>query len=357
MTELTLHSMPRTDGLDASALSASFSRAGANLEEHAASAVTHMLEQTDWTRPGVMAAADTLTWWLRTDHPGLSKDMVLEAIAAGAGMGNWDRLSAMLPVRHALPDPLEGYGEMTQHLSLTRGQRAALLEGLAAVASLHRADYGRLIAVYGSPDQPKPVGDSAAAPRLPPGQRHANLAEVAQYLAMLGVAVRGVLNGQPRESHALDHLERVHARLERTRASSRASVVLPMTVAERDVVIEAADHYTRILMGQPYGVTDTLRFGRVPDHDVFHSVEAIMDRVHRMLTGMPANASAGIGNPGVSDTARVLYDIHQVLRFQAAEERGMDRWTTWRSTPMQFSVHEKLPMLSVREPGPGLRAP
>jgi hypothetical protein len=329
------------------AMRASLAQDGYAVSSAEATAMVMLLEQAGDLRPSISRVADVILWYLHHDHSDLGRRSVLEAMGAAYGVEGWDALSARLrePVSVGL-QPLAGDGSLTQHLRISWVQRNDMLEALRAVLRIHSGDLGGLLVDYGSPDVSKPergINDYGISAQ----QRHANAARAIAHLTGVSRSLRSALAEEETPPLAMARLERLSSRLEGTRMSSAAGVVLQMSVAERDDLIEAVDNHCRVLIGQMHGVADVMRLHRLKWNTSQQDVEGELGQVHTLLTGMPTSASWGIGSPAIRDCARVLYDIHQVLRFQAAQDRGMEDFTTWRSPPMRFSTTQELAVLSV----------
>ncbi|MFA6234657.1 MAG: hypothetical protein WC824_10805 [Bacteroidota bacterium] len=130
-------------------------------------------------------------------------------------------------------------------------------------------------------------------------------------------------------------------------------IKVTMTEEQAKLLSQAAELYARLMTGQLEVLAECLpgtsplahfiNTGKINAMD-----EAVKDLKH-VVTGFSMYHSYGIHNPVVPEKARVLYDLHQVLRHQVQKNKpspwkGMQ---VWDDPPMQVS--EKTPLATIEE--------
>jgi hypothetical protein len=123
-----------------------------------------------------------------------------------------------------------------------------------------------------------------------------------------------------------------------------------LTFAERDRLIEVTEIGFRIMMGQLSPILDAFLYLRTQGRSAqFDVAEADLGRMHFLLTGMCSYEWHSIRSDIVTDTARVLYDIRQVLRHQVALERHFDHWHLSSDVPCRTSHTTEFPAFEALE--------
>lgn len=130
---------------------------------------------------------------------------------------------------------------------------------------------------------------------------------------------------------------------------------LTITEHQASVINRALDFYSRMLIGQVREIKNVYKmernFNDLPDHD--QADEAIEKVRELYFPGHPSNGSFGIYSPEVPDSARIAWDIQQVIRHRIAWRRAGDPserdWSTMTGVtydePMKSSSKEDLPKI------------
>lgn len=91
------------------------------------------------------------------------------------------------------------------------------------------------------------------------------------------------------------------------------------------VLIKALDFYSRIGIGQFREIVSNFVFDwcsifkhKEGYYKAMKLAEAHIDLAKKLLTKMPHNASLGISSPETPETAKVAYDLQQVIRHKVA---------------------------------------
>jgi hypothetical protein len=121
---------------------------------------------------------------------------------------------------------------------------------------------------------------------------------------------------------------------------------LEISETQAEVLSRATDLLSRIQAGQFKVVSDEFRDRDVPVPNLLEA-EDLLRRVHVLLTGLPASSYHGIHSPELPDTARVAYDLHQVLRHRLEHDQRPDgpRYTVRRDEPQRSSHKQVLPVI------------
>jgi len=108
---------------------------------------------------------------------------------------------------------------------------------------------------------------------------------------------------------------------------------------QAQLVIQALDMATRLHMGQTNIVGEYLQgcSSRNADPEVVNSA---LDLLRRECFGFTRSASFGIHSDAISDDARVMWDIHQVLRHRLSWDRAGNPETRDWSTMMGVNYDE-----------------
>lgn len=115
---------------------------------------------------------------------------------------------------------------------------------------------------------------------------------------------------------------------------------IKLTKEQASVISKALDVYSRLGAGQ---FQELMTFATVKDLD-FAEIEKIFVRLKELMFDLPGHTYLGIG--GVSDSCRVSYDLHQVIRHRLAwdnDPRG--GYQVWFDRPMKFGT-ERLAEMS-----------
>jgi len=137
----------------------------------------------------------------------------------------------------------------------------------------------------------------------------------------------------------------------------KPSVVLHLNEPQARVLVDALDVYSRLHMGQVgTAVMDVVRsdlryLDRVSKNGGASKLRDLLCPAGSILTGMPGNASWGITNPETNDTARVAYDIQQVVRSTLAwakDPDGKNKGTIDYDEPLHTS-QQPLPLCEVEK--------
>jgi hypothetical protein len=117
---------------------------------------------------------------------------------------------------------------------------------------------------------------------------------------------------------------------------------LEITETQAEVLIRATDLLSRIQGGQFKVMADEFIGADFPV-EYLHAAQHLLGQVHTLLTGLPTNAYHGIHSPELPDTARIAYDLHQVIRHRIEHDKRPDcRWNVWRNPPMKPSHGQEL---------------
>jgi hypothetical protein len=103
---------------------------------------------------------------------------------------------------------------------------------------------------------------------------------------------------------------------------------------------QACEFMSRIAMGQFSEITSGLWFKwKVNDPDTLDVCEKIVTTAKSMLTDLPRNSYFGIMSADVQENCKVMYDLHQVIRYRLAWDRRPDTkdWDIHKDEPMRVS--------------------
>jgi len=123
-----------------------------------------------------------------------------------------------------------------------------------------------------------------------------------------------------------------------------------ITVTERqaDIIIDALDLWSRMHMGQ---WNEILMFAK--NHDCRFEAEKLIDVLRficGMLPGRSPSGYYGIHSKEISDSARVAWDLQQVIRHRLSWDRDPEGgWTVNFDTPMQSCEEEPLARIEKME--------
>jgi|GEM_PF-2951717 len=125
---------------------------------------------------------------------------------------------------------------------------------------------------------------------------------------------------------------------------------LQMTIKQAQVLNESVEFFSRILMGQLEEVAEhTPRLSDESFDDWLvrrDKVRYLLKEAKEIYTGFyHPGTNFGIHSPRISDSARVAFDLHQVVRqclhrSENPNPQGMARWSTWNDDPMRTSTTE-----------------
>lgn len=148
---------------------------------------------------------------------------------------------------------------------------------------------------------------------------------------------------------------------------SKKKYRLELDEQQAQLVIQALDMATRLHMGQTNIVGEYLQGCSSRNADPV-IVDAMLDRLRRECFDFSRSQSFGITSEKISDDARVMWDIHQVLRhrlsWDSAGNPETRNWTTMmgvnfdeprrssheRDLPKIETVEEEAPVKTVKGP-------
>ena len=123
--------------------------------------------------------------------------------------------------------------------------------------------------------------------------------------------------------------------------------ILEITEKQANAISNACDIVARLYTGQVQELQDVGANIKVTgkEHDTVKSI---------LFPQLPLYGSYGIHSPEVDDTARQLFDIHQVIRHRIIWDKADNtpetrRWPEqiqiWYDTPSKTSLEEELPTI------------
>lgn len=125
--------------------------------------------------------------------------------------------------------------------------------------------------------------------------------------------------------------------------------ILRINDEHRKVIEEALDLYSRVLMGQWEIVAEKLMYTNLETPQV-HRFKEILDVAKREILDFGPGASHGIHHPDIDDSARVAFDLKQLLRNEAYQRRPEPKqhYTVDAYEPLKSST--KVPMAKIDPP-------
>lgn len=120
---------------------------------------------------------------------------------------------------------------------------------------------------------------------------------------------------------------------------SKKKYRLELDEQQAQLVIQALDMATRIHMGQTNIVGEYLQ-GCSPRNANPEIVDSALELLRRECFGFTRSESFGITSEQISDDARVMWDIHQVLRHRLSWDRAGNPETRDWSTMMGVNFDE-----------------
>ena len=120
---------------------------------------------------------------------------------------------------------------------------------------------------------------------------------------------------------------------------------LTMTEGQAQVLQKALEIYSRLFIGQIKAAVEQIHFNNNREID-YQRVRKLSDQLKFELTGMQSNASYGIYCNEVDDSARVAWDLQQLLRYQMAWDNNPKGGNTVNfDKPMKSSKKEPLALI------------
>jgi hypothetical protein len=131
-----------------------------------------------------------------------------------------------------------------------------------------------------------------------------------------------------------------------------AKYALTLTEKQARVLIDSTDLYSRTLIGQVDEFLEPMRRQRRDvDYNNIHDAQDIINQQVKPLLypGMPPNASHGIGSDQVPESAKIAFDLHQVIRHRVTwdgekpnnEDLRVFRGV-WHDAPRKVSTEQPL---------------
>jgi hypothetical protein len=139
--------------------------------------------------------------------------------------------------------------------------------------------------------------------------------------------------------------------LSHTKTTGDAYLIIPLIdsgsveISEKQarIIISALDFYSRIGIGQFREIVSAFSWWQRDEQWLNHrdEVERLIHDAQFNLTGMPFNASYGIFSPEVPESAKIAWDIQQVIRHRLAWDRNpKGGMTVDFDTPMKSSTKD-----------------
>lgn len=120
---------------------------------------------------------------------------------------------------------------------------------------------------------------------------------------------------------------------------------LTMTEGQAQVIQRALEIYGRLCLGQVKAAIDQVPFNSKRKID-YQRVRSLSDEMKFELTGMQSNASYGIYCKEVDESARVAWDLQQILRHKIAWDNNPKGGNTVNfNKPMKSSKKEPLAII------------
>lgn len=114
--------------------------------------------------------------------------------------------------------------------------------------------------------------------------------------------------------------------------------ILEIDEDQAQALSTACEIASRLAMGQFTELTNDFWFHWPADHDERDVCGNILNTVKTMLTGLDRNAYFSISSPQVEEKFKVMYDLHQVVRYQLAWDRSpADDWNVHKNEPLKVS--------------------
>jgi hypothetical protein len=122
--------------------------------------------------------------------------------------------------------------------------------------------------------------------------------------------------------------------------------ILTMTEDQARALSNAAELVSRLHMGQ----LDCLRqFTRYPNdnhEEIYKRLDEMRELMGLIPPGFGRNAFYGISSPDITNTARTLFDIYQVIRHEIwKNQKDAPNYITHASPAMQFDHTQELPKI------------
>jgi len=114
--------------------------------------------------------------------------------------------------------------------------------------------------------------------------------------------------------------------------------ILELDEDQVQALSNACEIASRLAMGQFTEITNDLWFHWKVDHDTRDVCENILTTSKSMLTGLDRNSYFSISSPDVAENFKIMYDLHQVVRYRLAWDRNpSDDWNVHKNEPLKVS--------------------
>jgi hypothetical protein len=115
---------------------------------------------------------------------------------------------------------------------------------------------------------------------------------------------------------------------------------LQISELQAEIIVRALDTYSRIYLGQfDTAILDRFLFSPNVSGPQMDAARRLLDETKKVITGHDSNASFGIHSTEVPDSARIAYDVQQVIRHQIWKDTSPDnRWSICSHPPHQTST-------------------
>lgn len=130
---------------------------------------------------------------------------------------------------------------------------------------------------------------------------------------------------------------------------------IEMSDEQAVVMQEALDLYFRLLMGQWNELGMMARIGMFRHKDgkdylpveLYEHLDNFLQAIVVLVFGFRPGESWGISSGEIPDSARIAYDIHDVIRHQRWQDNGGDErgYSVASWPPRRLSEHEELPVI------------
>jgi hypothetical protein len=326
---------------------ARLSKAAHLLLGHAPSAVTLGIIQDRMlpspSRQDVLDAATVISLALKCD-----REQALNIIAPYYQQRDWNTLSAALggkQKKQSINKTLSPTPSLPYTLSGNVVQRKLLLQALQAVHRTCALDLNWIVSSYKAKPETSPLSLRAYCKSEEDISQRID-DEMSIVKEGFTLYARSMDN-----QHHLQTLNRDVMILHNQLAQQGDTWSLDLDKQDIDVLIKATDILSRCMMGQFRIVgellSDYMQNTHSSDYSKLHDACEALQHVESLVTGLPRASYHGIRSPQLNDSARILYDIQQVLRYQMALEEGdKSRHSVWRYEPSKTSTSSEMAVLT-----------